>query len=155
VLKVLQQLPEGLAIAVLAASPADLEHHLSILPASLQPLAIEAAFPFIKRDQSLTLDFFSSSCKLSSTPHAVMQAAITATSALQKLHLSRIPVHDNDHLMQLVAAGSKSASDVQLSFGRRIREYGHEWHSFAQVAEALASNTGLISLRLAFYCDEP
>jgi hypothetical protein len=42
-LKVLQQLPESLAIAVLAASPAHLVHHLSILPGSFHHLAIEAA----------------------------------------------------------------------------------------------------------------
>jgi hypothetical protein len=57
VLKVLHQLPEGLAIAVLISSRADLEHHLSILPSSLHPLAVEAAFPSIRRDHSLTLDF--------------------------------------------------------------------------------------------------
>jgi hypothetical protein len=57
VLKVLQQLPNVLAIEVLAASPADLEHHLSILPATLHLLAIEAAFPSIRRHRSLSLDF--------------------------------------------------------------------------------------------------
>jgi hypothetical protein len=57
VLKVLEQLPEGLAIAVVAASPADFEHHLSILPASLHLVAVEAAFPSIRRDRFLSLDF--------------------------------------------------------------------------------------------------
>jgi hypothetical protein len=142
VLKVLQELPEGLAIAVLAASPADLDHHLSILPANLHTLAIEAAYPSIKRDQSRTLDFNSSSGGISSTTYAVMQAATTVASALQNLYISHIPVHDNNRLMPLIAAGSKSASDVQLSVGR-IRQYGHAWHSFAQLAEALSSNTGL------------
>jgi hypothetical protein len=85
VLKVLEKLPEGLAIAVLAASPADLERHLSILPATLHPLAIEAAFPSIKRDRSLTL-FFPPSNTVSSTTYAVMQAATTGANALHKLH---------------------------------------------------------------------
>jgi hypothetical protein len=40
-LQVLLQLPEGLAISVLAASPADVCQHLSTLPTSLHPLAIE------------------------------------------------------------------------------------------------------------------
>jgi hypothetical protein len=47
VLKVLQKLPEGLAISVLAAAPAPLGKQLSILPKSLHPLAVEAAFPSI------------------------------------------------------------------------------------------------------------
>jgi hypothetical protein len=46
-------------MAVLTASAADIEHHLSVLPSSLHPLAIEVAFPSIRRDRSLTLDFAS------------------------------------------------------------------------------------------------
>jgi hypothetical protein len=156
VLKVLQQLPEGLVIAVLAASPADLEHHISILPADLHPLAVEAAFPSIRQDRSLTLDLYSSSDTISSATYAVMQAATMAARTLQKLHLSSIPVVNNDPLLQMIAAVCKSASDVNLSFGRHYWDhYGHQWHSFAQVGEALSANSALISLQLTFFCVKP
>jgi hypothetical protein len=112
VLQVLQSLPESLAIAVLAASQAELEHQLVVLPASLHPLAIEAAYPSIRRDHSLTLDFSSPGDKISFTTFAALHAATTGTCALRKLHLSHIPVQDNDHLLQLVAAACKSAADV-------------------------------------------
>jgi hypothetical protein len=67
------ELPEGLAIAVLAASPADLEHHLSILPESLHLLAIEAAYPSIRHLPSLTLEF--NSLRDPTTAYAVLHAA--------------------------------------------------------------------------------
>jgi hypothetical protein len=55
--QVLEQLPEELAIAVLTASQCGLNHLLSVLPASLHPLAIESAFPSIRHSQSLAFDF--------------------------------------------------------------------------------------------------
>jgi hypothetical protein len=56
-LQVLQSLPESLAVAVLAAAQVDLAHQLFVLPVSLHSLAIEAAYPSIRRDHSFTLDF--------------------------------------------------------------------------------------------------
>jgi hypothetical protein len=115
-LKVLQQLPEGLAIAVLAASPAPFEHHLSILPACLHPLAVEAAFPSIRRHHSLSLDFGSLK---NTTAYAVLHAATAATigfSALKELKLKQIPVGCDNHLHQMISAACRSAQDVQLHF---------------------------------------
>jgi hypothetical protein len=155
VLKVLEQLPEGLAIAVLTASPASLDHHLYILPADLHPLAIEAAFPSMRQERTLALDLFSPSNEISSTTYAVMQAATAAACALQKLHLRHIPVQNNDQLLQMIAAVCKSASDVNLSFECLYSQYGRQWHSFAQVVEALSTNSDLSSLHLTFFCDDP
>jgi hypothetical protein len=56
-MQVLEQLPDGLAIAVLFASPEDLHHLLPVLPESLYALAIDAAFPSIRREHSLSLRF--------------------------------------------------------------------------------------------------
>jgi hypothetical protein len=102
VLQVLQQLPEGLAIAVLAAPPADLEHQLDLLPASLHHLAIEAAFPSIRGYHSLTLDFNSDVRLKPEIACAVLHAATTASSALRNLHLSHVPLTGNDRLLQLI-----------------------------------------------------
>jgi hypothetical protein len=154
-LQVLQSLPEGLTVAVLAAAQVDLEHQLFVLPVSLHPLAIEAVYPSIRRDHSLTLDFSSQGNRISSSIYSVLNAANTATCVLQKLHLSHIPVQNNDRLLQLVAAACKSAADVSLEFGRVVYEYGNDWRSFAHVAEALAHNSTLVSLQLTFYCDDP
>jgi hypothetical protein len=74
-LQVLQQLPEGLAISVLAAAAADLEHQMSILPASLHPLAVEAAYPSIRRDHSLIFDFNCMWMTSLRTSQAVLHAA--------------------------------------------------------------------------------
>jgi hypothetical protein len=97
-LKVLQQLPEGLAIKVLAASPAGLDHHLSILPASLHPLAIEAAFPEVHREDYLDLDIspenFTTACAVL---HAV-SAKTEGFNALKKLNLHGISVDRNGPL---------------------------------------------------------
>jgi hypothetical protein len=84
VLKVLKQLPEGLVMAVLTASAADVEHHLFVLPSSLHPLAIEVAFPSIRRDRSLTLDF--ASLRKSSTACVVLHAATAGTAEASSLH---------------------------------------------------------------------
>jgi hypothetical protein len=76
-LQVLTQLPEGLALAVLAASTAGLEHQLDTLPGNLHHFAIEAAFPSIHHNQSLTLAIDSTGPAAGVTPstaHAVLQA---------------------------------------------------------------------------------
>jgi hypothetical protein len=115
VLKVLEQLPEGLAIAVLAAAPVALHRQLEILPASLHHLAIEAAFPSIRRHHSLTLTFFPSPGikprEFAVAACAVLHAAITNNSALTHLEVSHIPV-GNDGLVQLISAACKSPSDL-------------------------------------------
>jgi hypothetical protein len=85
-LQVLEQLPKGLFMAVLTASAADIEQQLSVLPSNLHPLAIEVAFPSIRRDRSLTLDF--TSLRRHSSVCAVLHAATAGTpaaSALQAL----------------------------------------------------------------------
>jgi hypothetical protein len=115
VLKVLLQLPEGLAIAVLAASPASLEHHLSVLPGSLHQLAIEAALPSIRRHHCLAFDF--KSLRDPTTAYKVLHAATvgaTGAKALQKLELKHIPVRCDNRLQQLIAAACRSASDVSV-----------------------------------------
>jgi hypothetical protein len=111
----LQQLPKGLAIAVLAASPADLEHHLHILPASLHQQAIEAAFSPIRRHRSLSLDF--DSLRDPITLYALLHAAtagITGTRALKELELKNIPDSCDSRLLQMISDACRSASDVQL-----------------------------------------
>jgi hypothetical protein len=133
VLKVLQELPEGLAIAVLAASPADLHQQLDILPASLHHLAIEAAFPSIRRHHSLTLDFDSTVGANFGTACAVLHTATTAVSALRKLDLQHIPVQSNKRLLQLIAAACMSASDVSLSCGSDDANHSSQSQPFAQL----------------------
>jgi hypothetical protein len=153
VLQVLQQLPEGLAIAVLAASPADLDHHLSILPASLHPLAIEAAFPSIRQRHCLTLNFYS--LRKPATANVVLHAATagtTARSVLQELDLKYIPVTCNDCLPQLIAVACSSASDVQLHFDYRFQDIPTS-PPFEQVGKALSLNSVLTSLQLTFEGD--
>jgi hypothetical protein len=118
VLQVLEQLPEGLVMAVLTASPADIEHHLSVLPSSLHPHAIEVAFPSIRRDRSLTLDF--ASLRDPSTACAVLHAATAGTteaSALQALDLKHIPLTCSERLLQWMSAACISACDIKLDFG--------------------------------------
>jgi hypothetical protein len=151
VLQVLQQLPGGLAIAVLDASPADLEHHLSILPASLHPLAIEAAFPSIHRHHSLTLDF--ASLRNPATANMVLCAATSGTteaSALKSLELKNIPVKCNDRLQQLILAACRAASDVRLDFGCRNPHLFPRSSPFGQLGQALSHNSALTSLKLTF-----
>jgi hypothetical protein len=111
VLQVLHQLPEGLAIAVLAAAPISLECQLAILPASLHPLAVEAAFPSIFHDHFLTLD-----CERMTslfTSQTVLHVAIRAANTLRHVDLKNIPKHE-DTLLQQVAGLCTSASDVKL-----------------------------------------
>jgi hypothetical protein len=99
VMQVLEHLPDGLAIAVLSAPPAKLSYQLSLLLESLYPLAIDAAFPSIRQEHSLTLDFFPLSERDPIKAAAVMHAATTATSALKRVKLSSIPVQNNDRLL--------------------------------------------------------
>jgi hypothetical protein len=151
VLKVLRHLPEGLAIAVLAALPGNLDHHLFILPTSLHPLAIEAAFPSIHRDHSLTLDF--DSLTDPTATYEVLRAATTAPSYLKQLDLQHIAMQHiamqhNAPLMQMIAAACMRASDVSLSFDFDKTQDVHTWQPVAQVREALSHNTLLTSLQL-------
>jgi hypothetical protein len=168
VVQVLEQLPESLAIAVLAASSGDLRHHLDILPASLHCLAIEAAFPSIRRHQSLKLaikstpkvefyDAFAMTCTARESPLvvdpstacAVLCAAITASSALKGLDLQNISV-GNGRLLQLISAACMCALDVTLSFSDALVQHVSEHSALAQIGEALACNTAFISLFLTF-----
>jgi hypothetical protein len=145
--QVLQQLPEGLAIAVLAASPADLEQHLSILPVSLHPFAIEASFPSIRAHRSLNLDF--ASMRNPAAANMVLHAATAGTteaSALRGLELKNIPVKCNDCLQQLIPAAC-----VRLDFLCSHKHY--TYLPFAQLETALSNNFALTSLQLTFSGD--
>jgi hypothetical protein len=151
-LKVLQELPEGLAIAVLAASPATLEHHISTLPASLHSLVIEAA---IRRKNSLTLHF--SNRKNLNTAETVLHAATVGTtglSALKKLEFYAIPVSCKDRLKQFMSSTCSSASDMHLTFGEIEWQLAPSSPPFSQLEECLSRNTALTSLQLSF-ADDP
>jgi Leucine-rich repeat (LRR) protein len=147
VLKVLQKLPEGLAVSVLAASKADLEKQLSILSESLHPLAVEAAFPPIRSHHSLTLDLASLGAPTSAC--AVLHAATTATNALQKLDLKHIPVCDNEHLLQAISAACRSVLHVCLHFTHSNPHQAPHLQSFVQLEDTLSRNTALTSLQLS------
>jgi hypothetical protein len=150
VLKVLQQLPEGLAIKVLAASPARLQHHLSILHPSLHCLSVEAAFPSIRRHYSLTLDLSKEDL---TTAFAVLHAATAGTigfCALRKLKLFGIPEDCNACLQQVISAACKSASDVRLHFSRTEPQLLPPCPRFPKLEDSLAQNSGLTSLQLFF-----
>jgi Leucine-rich repeat (LRR) protein len=148
VLKVLQKLPEGLAISVLAASEARLETKLSMLSESLHPLAVEAAFPSIRRNHSLTLSLDAVGTPANAC--AVLKAATTATTALQKLDLWNIPVCDNDHLLQLISAACRSALGVCLHFADTDRYQIPQSQHYAELEDTLSQNTALTSLELTF-----
>jgi hypothetical protein len=154
VLKVLQQLPEGLAIAVLTSSPADLEQHISILPSSLHPLAVEAAFPSIRRDHSLTLDFASLTGPM--TAYTVLHAATAGSTAacdLQEVKLKQVPTSCNQRLQQVISATCRSASDVSLDFGCSDLQLVPEHPPFLQLSEVLSHNSALTNLQLSFVGD--
>jgi Leucine-rich repeat (LRR) protein len=153
VTQVLEQLPEALAIAVLAASKTSLKHQFAILPVNLHALAIEAAFPDIRSHQSLALNFSSPALKDSTVAYAVLHAATTATSALKRLDLMNIPVRNSDRLLQLIAAACTSALDVSLEYGHYSEVLLPELQHIEQLAEALSHNTALTRLKLTFRGD--
>jgi hypothetical protein len=148
VLQVLQQLPEGLAIAVLAAAPVDLERQLSILPASLHPLAVEAALPSICRDHSLTLDFDECETNLS-TFQTVLRVTSRSASTLRCVQFKNIPVVE-DYLLQQIAGVCKTAPDVRLSFGSNSMHYADGCKRLSRLGNSLCRNTALTSLHLTF-----
>jgi hypothetical protein len=167
VLQVLQQLPEGLAIAVLAASTAGFEKHLFVLQMSLHSLVIEAAFPSIHRHHSLTLDF--DSLRDPTTACAVLHVATaetTGASPLQVLDLKHIPLTCGDHLLHLMSAACKSASNVQLDFGyvdpkaqpcsldlAQFYPMMSNDHPLVQLSEALSHSSALTRLQLTSTSD--
>jgi hypothetical protein len=152
-LQVLHQLPEGLAIAVLAASTADLNHQLDILPASLHHLAIEAALPSIRRHHSLTLSFDSNASIRRRSAHAVLQAVIREGSVLKTLSFSHIPVQGHKRLHQLIAHACMSASNVSLSFSVSHARQAFQTNALAQIGDALSCSTPLTGLSLTFRSD--
>jgi hypothetical protein len=115
-LQVLQRLPGGLATQVLATSPVDLEYQLSILPPSMHPLAVHAAFPSILCDRSLRLNSAFPVKRSTTAVLAVLEAATTAPNYPKKLHLNHISKQNDTRLMQLIAAACMTASDVSLMF---------------------------------------
>jgi hypothetical protein len=167
VLQVLEQLPEGLVMAILTASAAGIEHHLSVLPSTLHPLAIEVAFPSIRRDRSLALDFTSlrDPCSACTLLHAAT-AATTEASALQEVELKHIPLTCSERLLQLMSTACRSASDVRLDFRHLNWEKSLFLLNYApsypkcssesplvHLNEALSHNSVLTSLQLTFEGD--
>jgi hypothetical protein len=153
VLQVINQLPEGLAIAVLTASSADLSHQLDVLPASMHHLAVEAAFPSICSHNSLTLDFKSTEKLKPGTACTVLHAATRTNCALRKLNLSHIPLKGNEPLLELISAACMSSLDVSLSFNVDNVPPLFEGKALVKVGEALSCNTALTSLALTFRYD--
>jgi Leucine-rich repeat (LRR) protein len=149
VLKV-QRLPGRLATKVLAASPADLDRQLSILPPSMHQLAVHAAFPSIRCHHSLTLSWNYHLEKSSTTLYAVLEAATTAPNFLKKFDLSYRPKQNDTRLMQLIAAACMTASDVNFMIDcDNLREV--PWRQpGALLHEALSHNTSLTCLKLSF-----
>jgi Leucine-rich repeat (LRR) protein len=148
VLKVLQQLPEGLATKVLAASPAELEDQLSILPPSMHPLAVHAAFPSIHCDHSLKLSGASFAGNSPTTMNAVPEAATTAPNYLKKFDLIHILKQDDTRLLQLISAACMSASDVSLRLELNNLQNVAAQQPAAPLHEALSHNTSLTCLKL-------
>jgi Leucine-rich repeat (LRR) protein len=149
VLKVLQQLPVGLATEVLAAPPADLERQLSILPPSMHPHAIQAAFSSIHCSHSLKLNSAFLEEKSSYTINTVLETATTPPNFLKKLDLGAIPRQMDTRLLQLIAAACMTASDVSLMFNSESLDDVASQQPVAPLHEALSNNTSLTSLKLS------
>jgi hypothetical protein len=147
-MQVLEQLPEVLAIAVLAASPAGLRHHLAILPADLHALAIKAAIPDIRSHDFLALNFDSPAFRDSPAAYEVLHASITAASVLKGLHLVNIPVRNSERLLQLIPSACISALDVSLEYGGYPELHLPELQHIEQLGAALFHNTALTRLEL-------
>jgi hypothetical protein len=153
-LQVLQQPPECLAIAVMAASrrsSADVEQQLSMLPASVHPLAIDAAFPSFRRHHSIALDFVTLGCP--NTWYAVLHAATKDTSALEKLHLQHIPVHETERLLLRLSSVCRSVLDVKLDFANRDPQHVPGSQALREIGVSLSQNIALTSLELNFQDD--
>jgi hypothetical protein len=149
-LKVLQRLPAGLATQVLAASPVDLEHQLSILLPSMHQLAVHAAFPSILCDHSLELNSRFPMTRSTTAMNAVLEAATTAPNYLKKFELIHILKQDDTRLLQLIAAACMSASDVTLRFEFADLQNAAAQQPVAPLHEALSHNTSLTRLVLSF-----
>jgi Leucine-rich repeat (LRR) protein len=149
-MQVLEQLPDGLAIAVLSASAEDLHHQLSVLPESLYPLAIDAAFPAIRREHCLSLRFAPAFWSDPIMACAALHAVTKDFSPLKRVELGSIPVQ-NERLLQLVPAACRSALDVSLEYGRLFEGQVPESQHFEQLGEALSHNTALTRLELKIH----
>jgi hypothetical protein len=142
--QVLEQLPEGLAIAVLSAPSAGLHDKLSEIPASLHPLAAAATLFSIHRHRSLTLDFDSPVGK--GNAYELLHAVTTATGSMKKISLKHIPVQKDNHLLELIPAACKSASDVALDYGHRCKKPVPDLQHIVQLGAALSHNSALTNL---------
>jgi hypothetical protein len=146
---VLKQLPESLAIAVLASSLASLYHQTSRLPESLNPLAIEAAYPSIRRNQSLKFKFRSARERDIYTGCLVLHGAIKATSAMKEVVLEHIPVgYSEDRLLAFISRACKSASHVSLDYYSPEDDCVLGLQHVAQLGAALSRNA-LTSLQFS------
>jgi hypothetical protein len=142
--QVLEQLPEGVAIAVLAAPSTPRDEKLSVLPASLHPLAVEAAFFFLHFHRSLTLDF--ASPVGGDTTYKLLHAAITATSPLREIDLKHIPVQNSKNLLELIPVACKAASYVRLDYGHQGEAPVPDLQHVVQLGAALSRNAALTGL---------
>jgi hypothetical protein len=147
-MQVLEHLPYSLAIAVLSASQANLHRKLSVLPASLYPLAIDAAIPSIRQQHSLTLDFSPFLLGDPTMAVAAMYAATTATISLKRVDLRCIPLQNRERLLQLIPASCKSALHVSLEYGHYLDREVPEMQHIEQLGEVLSHNAGLTHLKL-------
>jgi hypothetical protein len=147
-LQVLEQLPEGLAVAVLAAAPLELDFQLSMLPIHLHPLAVEAAFPSIRQDHYLSLDFNLMSWRNPACVYEALHAAITSTRPLQKLSVQGIPECSNACLFQLILVACISASDVSLDYHFCCSQQVPLMRHFEQLRKVLCQNSSLSSLEV-------
>jgi hypothetical protein len=96
-MQVLEQLPEGVAIAVLSAPSASLDNTLSVLPANLHPLDVEATSFSIHCHRSIILDFDSPVER--GTAIKLLHAATSVTSSLRKIDLRHIPLKHSECLV--------------------------------------------------------
>jgi hypothetical protein len=149
VLHVLQMIPKGLAIAVLAVSSHDIGQQRSILPDSMHPLAIGAAFPSILSHHFFT--FYFASLENPESTFQILHAATTASIALQKLHLKLIPVCDNEHVLQLISAACRSAMEITLDFPPSHLQRVRYSQLFAELGVTRSHNMTLASLELTLH----
>jgi hypothetical protein len=144
--QVLEQLPEGLAIAVMAAPSTLIHQKLHLLPTSLHPLAVEAVLLSIRRHGCVTLNFHS---RVECTANKMLHTATTATISLKKIHLKQIPVCNSGHILELIPVACKSASDVSLDYGNPWTWSVLRLQHLVQLGAVLSQNSALTSLHFA------
>lgn len=148
-LQVLQLLPSPLAVAVLKASPLPLDELLSCLPSHLHALAVEASFPSLSTQNSLTLN-----CDehLYTTATTVLQTA--AARPVRSLHYSRNPTFrkPDPKFLQAVTEACMVPMHVAVNIAcdateDRSRLRGHD--ALDAIFAGLRANSALSSLEVS------